>query len=339
VVGKELRAWRRDPGRALLLLLALLVSGLSLAVPAVAFDTPALLPWVGLAAVLIISMGAANAYGDEGTALWLVRMVPGVERADVAGRQIAWLLVVAPATVVLTVALTALSGQGWAWPYLLAALPAVLGGTTGLTVLVSAALPVRQKDPHLRTTPFDTSHDPNATAALLGRQYLMLLLAALTALPACVLVLLGALRDQPLTQPAGVLAGIATGVLLYWLGGRIAARRLRERGAELMDLLQLGPPARPGGTLAVQLPRRRSAARNALWLIGILLIAPQGLVPIGFNLLGVDPEVKVWFAARYLPGHLQIPVAAGLIALGLLAIWLAVAAGRVTQPRLGATHR
>ena len=37
VVAKELRAWRRDPGRSLLLLLALLISGLNLAVPALAF--------------------------------------------------------------------------------------------------------------------------------------------------------------------------------------------------------------------------------------------------------------------------------------------------------------
>jgi hypothetical protein len=62
--------------------------------------------------------------------------------------------------VVLTVAVTALSGQGWTWPYLLAALPAVLDGSAGLTVLVSVASPVRQKDPRLRTSPFGTGDDP-----------------------------------------------------------------------------------------------------------------------------------------------------------------------------------
>jgi hypothetical protein len=77
VVAKELHTWRRDPGRTLLLLLALLISGLSLAVPAVAFDLPAALPWVGPATALIIAMGAANLYGEEGTALWLTRMIPG----------------------------------------------------------------------------------------------------------------------------------------------------------------------------------------------------------------------------------------------------------------------
>jgi len=136
VVGRELRAWRRDPGRTLLLLLALLISGLNLAVPAVAFHAGGALPWVGVAAALIVSTGAANVYGDDGTALWLTRMVPGVERADVRGRQAAWLLVVAPVMVALTVALTALSGQGWAWPWVLATLPAVLGGTAGLLVFI-----------------------------------------------------------------------------------------------------------------------------------------------------------------------------------------------------------
>jgi ABC-2 type transport system permease protein len=131
VLAKELRAWQRDPARGLLLVLALLVSVLNLAVPAAAFHAPAALPWVGLAVALITGMGMGNVYGDEGTALWLTRMVPGVEEADVRGRQAAWLLVVAPMTVLLTVALTLFSGQDWAWPFLLAALPAVLGGRRG----------------------------------------------------------------------------------------------------------------------------------------------------------------------------------------------------------------
>jgi ABC-2 type transport system permease protein len=172
VVGKELRGWRRDPARVLLLLLAVLISGLNLAVPAVIFHGPAALPWTGLAAVLIVGMGTANVYGDDGTALRLTRMTPGTERADVRGRQMAWLLVVAPATVAVTVAVTALAGQDWAWPWILATLPAVLGGTAGLTVWISATRPVREKDPQRRTSPFDTSDDPSAAGALVGGQYL-----------------------------------------------------------------------------------------------------------------------------------------------------------------------
>jgi len=121
----------------------------------------------------------------------------------------------------------------------------------------------------------------------------------------------------------------------FWWGGRVAARRLADRGAELMDLVHLGPqarthrdPTRPPPAAAVELPRWKSAARNTLWTVGILLIVPQGLVPIGFNLFGVDPQVRVWFAARYLPQDRQTLAAAGFIAAGLLAIWWAMAIGR-----------
>jgi hypothetical protein len=73
-----------------------------------------------------------------------------------------------------------------------------------------------------------------------------------------------------------------------------------------------------------ELSRARAAARSTLLTVGILCIVPQGPMPIGFNLFGVDPQVKVWFAARYLPQHLQVPVAAAFIAAGALAIWVAV---------------
>jgi ABC-2 type transport system permease protein len=158
----------------------------------------------------------------------------------------------------------------------------------------------------------------------------MLLLAALTAVPGGVLVLLGALWHRPLLQAAGVVVGIATGVLLAWWGGRVATRRLADRGAELMDLLHVGPQDASLGRgtqaaeePAVQLPRWKAVAAGTLLTVGIVCIFPQGLVPIGFNLFGVDQQVRVWFAARYLPQELQLPVAAGFVVLGVLAIWWA----------------
>jgi ABC-2 type transport system permease protein len=327
VVGKELYAWRRDSARTLLLLMALLISGLNLVVPALAFHAPALLPWVGLSTALIASTGAADVYGEDGTALWLTRMVPWVERTDVRGRQVAWLLAVGPATAVLTVALTALGGQGWAWPWALAMLPVALGATPGLMVWMSVASPVPEKDAHLRAGPFDTGDDPSTSGALAAHGWLMMLLVAATAVPAAALVLLGVVGQRPALQVAGVLVGVATGGLLYWWGGRVAARRLADRGAELMDLLRLGPQAsperQPAGPSHDPGRRRRDAAAGALWTAGILCVFPQGLVPVAFNLFGVDPQVRVWFAARYLPQGLQLPVAAGFIVVGLAAIWWA----------------
>ncbi|HEV8163446.1 MAG TPA: hypothetical protein VGR74_03175 [Actinomycetota bacterium] len=177
--------------------------------------------------------------------------------------------------------------------------------------------------------PFDTGDDPNAAGALIGRQYLMLGLGAACAVPAGLLVLLGTLDHQPVLHLAGVLVGVATGVLGSWWGGRVAARRLDDRGAELMDLFNLGPQDRPrdAGTRAAPEPaakgRRRDALVGTLVTVGIICLVPQGLVPVAFNLFGVDPEVKVWFAARYAPDNLQLLVAAGFILAGALALWWA----------------
>ncbi|WP_262287062.1 hypothetical protein [Micromonospora sp. MA102] len=41
-------------------------------------------------------------YSSDGTALWQTLLAPGNERADVRGRQLAWMLVVGPPAVVLT---------------------------------------------------------------------------------------------------------------------------------------------------------------------------------------------------------------------------------------------
>lgn len=335
VVDKELRTWRRDAARSLGVILALLISVFNVGVPAVAFDAPALLPWTGVAAAVSVSIVAVNVYGAEGTALWLTRMIPGVEPADVRGRQVAWLLVVTPVIVVVAVALTALSGQSWAWPWVLAALPAVLGGTAGLMVAGSTFRPIPQKDPQWRTGPFDTSDDPNATGAVVGQSYLMLLSAALLAVPGWTLVFLGARSGRPIMQAAGIAVGVTVGVLVYWLGGRVAARRLADRGAELMDLLQHGPqPSEPAGDTGLAddadapMSRAASALTSVLWLVGIVCVVPQGLVPIAFGIFGVDQQVKVWFAARYLPVGMQIPAAIGFIAVGLLAISSAVVVQR-----------
>jgi ABC-2 type transport system permease protein len=158
----------------------------------------------------------------------------------------------------------------------------------------------------------------------------LLLVAALDAVPAATRVFLGTARDGPALGAAGVVAGAATGGLLYWWGGRLAARRLADRGAELLDLLRLGPQepagpgaARPGREPAPQLSRARSAARGTLLTVGILCVVPQGLVPLGFNLFGVDPQVRVWFAARYLPQPMQVPAAVAFIVVGALALWWA----------------
>jgi ABC-2 type transport system permease protein len=337
VIGKELLAWRRDPSRTLALIIALLISVLNIGVPAIAWDGMVLLPWVGPGIALIAAMSAVNLYGDDGTAFWLTRMVPGVERADVRGRQLALLLAIGPGVLLLTAALTLLSGESWTWPWVLAALPPLTVGVAGLAVVVAVRFPIQLKDPNKRTSPFDTTDDPNAGGAVMAHAYVMLGLAAIAALPGIAVVLIGSLRQQPALQWVGVLVSVGVAALLYWGGGRVASRMLVERGAELMDLLHIGPEAKVGsgaragavaGEGAVKLSRWRRAAPGLLSTLGILCVFPQGVVPILFNLLNVEQEVKVWFLARYMPLGAQVPVALGFIVVGVVVFWWGMSINR-----------
>lgn len=99
----------------------------------------------------------------------------------------------------------------------------MLGATPGLMMWLSVASPVPEKDAHLRAGPFDTGDDPSTSGTLAGHGWLMMLLVAGAAVPCVALVLLGTRWERPALQVAGVLAGFATGGLLYWWGGRVAA--------------------------------------------------------------------------------------------------------------------
>ena len=168
-------------------------------------------------------------------------MLSDTERADVRGRQLAWLLVVGPATTVLTVATVAVGRQWWAWPWVFAALPAILGGDAGIMVVLSVAFAVPEKEPQSRAGPLDLTDDADARATVAGQAWATGVGTALTAAPGLALVLLGALRHDPYVQALGVGTGIAVGVALFLAGGRVAARRLTERGATLMDLFLRSP--------------------------------------------------------------------------------------------------
>jgi ABC-2 type transport system permease protein len=144
---------------------------------------------------------------------------------------------------------------------------------------LSVASPVPEKDAHLRAGPFDTGDDPSTSGTLAGHGWLMMLLVAGAAVPCAALVCWAPSGSGRPSRSPGVLAGFATGSLLYWWGGRVAARRLADRGAELMGLLRLGPQAPPERQAAApsHFPgrRRRDAAVGALWTLGILCVSPR----------------------------------------------------------------
>jgi ABC-2 type transport system permease protein len=310
VIGKELRNWLRDPMRMhylyFSLLYALLFCLLPLAVGILIF-----LPWT---AALFIVMAAmiTNFYGTDGSALWLTLVTPGAERSDVRGRQGAWGLLVAPTPPVLTIVLTTVSGQSWAWPWVLAMTPALLGGAAGLVLLISVFYLVPRTEPHLR------SNNTLQAGSNMGQAILLLVLVPITAVPALAVVITGALQHNALLQWAGVGVGIITGAFFTWWLGRLAYRRLETRGPERLQLMRSGSSTRSGSRGASGFLSGLSAGKRQVVMLCLsfcwIPLVPQGIVPMVMKLSG--NRVPSWFLALYLPEPYQWPTIFAMIALG-----------------------
>lgn len=303
--AKELRVWGRD-----LVRIQLLATALSFAVVMplllVTIDVWVMVPFTGLIAIVMGAATSANLYGSDGTALWLTLMTPRAERADVRGRQLAWLVIVGPAALVLSLVGTLVSGLTWVWPWVLGLLPALLGGGAGVVVLLAVTSLVPGTDPHKRGgNPLSTGADETAETSL---AWLVLLAVPATALPAAGAVLL--------TPWAGVVTGVLTGVLSAWGLGRIAYRRLESHGVELLNLMKYGPAPEPDRPTTADLPVHHRIGVTISYLIAWLPLFPQGLAPLVMKILGI--EERVWFLALYLPPVWQWPTIIFMIAIGLL---------------------
>ena len=232
--AKELRTWTRDLlyGHRLAFAFGY---GLFFCLIPLAVGWSGMLPWTGPIVVLMAGAMAANLYGSDGTALWLTVTTPGAARIDVRARQRAFLLVLTPPVLVLTVFLTAVSGQNSAWPLVLSVLPALIGGAVGLAVLMSVVAAVPTEDPHERSAnPIASGGDDGQ---MVGMAYAMLAATALVAGPALAVALLWSWWGLPV--------GLATGWLARWGFGRLAGRRLEVRGPELLSMLRYGRVAEP----------------------------------------------------------------------------------------------
>ncbi|OUC81231.1 hypothetical protein [Streptosporangium minutum] len=303
--AKELRAWWRDLVRIQLLALAFsyaIVTPLLL----VTIDSWIMVPFTGLIAIVMAAASSANLYGADGTALWLTLMTPGAERADVRGRQLAWLLIVGPAAVLLSLAGTLVSGQAWAWPWVLGLLPALLGGGAGLIVLLAVTSLVPGTDPHKRGgNPLSTGADETAETSLAW--------IVLVAVPAIALPAAGAILLNPW---AGIVTGVLTGVLSAWGLGKIAYRRLESHGIDLLNLMKHGPAPQADKPTTADLPVQHRIGVTICYLIAWLPLFPQGLVPMVMKIVGI--EDRGWFLALHLPPIWQWPTIIFMIAIGLL---------------------
>jgi ABC-2 type transport system permease protein len=112
VIGKELRMYSRSMLRGLFIMISFMVGVLACVIPTLRGST-LLLPFAGLMFTAIAAACFTNMYGDDGSSLWLTLVVPRAARSDVRGRQWAYFLVIGPVGLLLTVVLTAISGQTW----------------------------------------------------------------------------------------------------------------------------------------------------------------------------------------------------------------------------------
>jgi ABC-2 type transport system permease protein len=223
VIGKELRLYSRSVLRSMLLMISFLVGVLAGVISALSGKTTAL-PFSGLLFTLIAAACFTNCYGDDGTSLWLTLVVPGAARADVRGRALAWFLVVGPAGLLLTLVLTAISGQAWAWPWVLAAEPALVIGCAGLLVLAGAWLvngPAADGGP--------------APARVLKTNVSLIVIPVVVLFPAAALLIGGAIGHSVLLRWLACPAGIAWAAFLSWRCTQAAVRRLDTRGPEIFE--------------------------------------------------------------------------------------------------------
>jgi uncharacterized integral membrane protein len=258
---------------------------------------------------------------NPGTALWLTLLTPGAACHDVRGRQWAWLVVFAPMTIALTVVLTALSGQDWAWPWVLALLPSLLGGGVGLLVMLAVLALAPGLDPRQgRANPMEQSNSGGLAVVLFW-------LGLLLPVPAAAVVLVGTLLKNDMLRWIGVPVGIGIGVFLAWWFGRIAYRRLEARGPELLSLMRRGKSreakgadakaAGGGPTFLSTMPQWKLILFTTLCpSLGSILLFPQGIVPLIIKLSG--GHQRVWFLPLYLPAAWQWPAIVIMILMGLL---------------------
>lgn len=329
VAAKELRTWSRDLMRVHLFWFSVFFGVLYTMIPLLV-DWRGMLPWTGLLVAAMAAATSANLFGLDGTTLWLTLVDPGNERAEVRGRQLAWVIQVAPITLALTVAGTIAGGTALVWPWVLALLAALVGGGAGVIALLSVYNLIPVLEPTRR------SGNPLEAGPDFGQVLLALVLTAFAAAPTIGVAWLGTRLDLLVVTWAAVPVGLVTGAWLTYWGGRQAAKRLGATGPELLSAMRSGvaiPFLSRSGTPMPELPKTLSWTVAFLWTACWIPLFPQGLVPLVFILNG--SETRSWFAAMYVDDPWRIPVA---VAFALLGVGM-IAAATVIQVRAARRSR
>jgi energy-coupling factor transporter ATP-binding protein EcfA2 len=139
----------------------------------------------------------------------------------------AWFLVTGPAGFLLTVVLTAASGQTWSWPWVLAAEPALVIGSAGLLALIGVRS-VNGPAP-------DGGPNP---ARVLKTHIALIVLPVVTLAPAIALLIAGTASHDLALRWLAVPVGLAWAAFLCWRSVRLAQQRLESHGPEIFTRLR-----------------------------------------------------------------------------------------------------
>lgn len=321
VVGKDARTWTRDPRRGVEVRSSLWAA-FFITFAGWVF-APEFLAFSGVIVVLIGAMATVNIYAMDGTALWYTLLTPGAIRADIRGRQLAWLTIFIPASLIPTAIGLAIAPQSWALPWVLTLLPALLGAGAGLIVLLSIIGLVPETDAHKRSgNPAETGADAT------GLYFIMLFSVPLLAAPPGVLLALSVIRESPALAWWAVAVGTVIGIAYAWGFGAIAIRKLDSQGVEYLQKMRVGPQMQERVTVDEMVKVASSGwAVGLLTTVSMISIFPQGVVPLIFTLTGAVEDNPWWLAQRF-PLPWSLVVASGFIIVGLFAGWWAIRVNR-----------
>ena len=232
VAARELRYGWRDPRRRVAWLQALIMGAfisISVARPGGGGLTPTLI-LVAIGVVALFGASAlANTFGQDGTALWLQIAAPGGEMSDVVGKLVAGAAIVLGLCVVSATAVCTATGHVATLAAAIGLAAAVFGCGSAITLNAAVAFPIPVPD------------SSNAFTGQSGRGCMYGLISLATLATASVLaspvaVLAFARGSSSASDGAATLsAGVAWGVMGAALGAVTAARRLRRRGADILQ--------------------------------------------------------------------------------------------------------
>ncbi|WP_370947577.1 hypothetical protein AB5J62_08465 [Amycolatopsis sp. cg5] len=238
VTRKELLAWRRDARRRTTMFTAIIIGPAIMVAPSLYEGSAA--PFAAFAGVFLafyVPLYTANMYGLDGSGLWHTLLTPGAIRADVRGRQLAWLLIVGPIGLACCLVLPAVTGHPGTYPLVLSLFAVLVLAGAGSAVQQSVMAPYPLPDQRKSSNPFASGGNPGCAKMLplLGME----LLVAVATIPVVIVEVVGYNQDLVVLCWLGLPLGIAIGGAFYWFWGKSAVARLTMAGPDILEELRV----------------------------------------------------------------------------------------------------